>query len=243
MKTSQLLACGLGALDWKVRRTSRPLNIMISLTNRCTSHCSYCDIPLREQDEPSTEELFSLIDQARELGAQRLGFWGGEPLLRDDIVELVSYAHLAGLYVTLDTNGMLLERRLRVLDRLDHLLVALDGPEAVHDLVRGKGSQRRALAAIRLARRKLPVWTIPVLHRHNLSNLPWILDTAAIEGFLTTFQVLHHNALLSRSSSRLFPEDRAYRDAFDYLLRKKRAGAAVASSKAHIRHVRYLRKS
>ncbi len=69
-----------------------PLWLLAELTYRCPLQCPYCSNPLefaREGAELSTAEWIEVFRQARELGAAQLGFSGGEPLLRQDLAELI----------------------------------------------------------------------------------------------------------------------------------------------------------
>ncbi|MGV5006796.1 radical SAM protein, partial [Acinetobacter variabilis] len=69
----------------------------------------YCSNPLDyalHNQELSTQEWFNVFDQARQMGAVQLGFSGGEPLVRQDLEELVAYAHQKGFYTNLITSGM-----------------------------------------------------------------------------------------------------------------------------------------
>jgi MoaA/NifB/PqqE/SkfB family radical SAM enzyme len=210
---------------------------MLSVTNRCTSHCDYCNIPGRPQRELSTQEIFDLIDQSTAAGTQRLGLWGGEPLMRDDIGMIIDRAKQRGLYVTLDSNGYLVEGKLGQLKNLDHFILALDGTQEMHDLHRGKGSFQAAMKAIGLLKGRMPVWTITVLTKDNLDGIDYVLETAKKNGLLATFQVLHHNDILGRNHGPLLPPEGAYRRAAQALMRKKEKGAPIASSYAYLRHV------
>ncbi|MEZ5702124.1 MAG: hypothetical protein R3E42_09495 [Burkholderiaceae bacterium] len=60
---------------------------------------------IRIRDELVQRLRVSVMQQARKLGAAQLGFSGGEPLLRDDLVELVQEAHRLGYYTNL-TSGV-----------------------------------------------------------------------------------------------------------------------------------------
>lgn len=237
MRMSNLINMGSGALRANIFNAKIPLNVMLSLTNRCTSNCNYCNIPNRKQRELSTKEVFSLIDQLSEAGTQRIGLWGGEPLLRDDIGMIIDYAKQKGLFVTLDSNGYLIEEKADLLKNLDHLLLSLDGPEHVHELNRGKGSFRKLMAAIKLLRKKIPIWTITVLTKNNLESVDFILETAMEYEFLTSFQVLHHNDVLGRNLSSLLPAREAYRAAIKKLIFKKKKGFPIASSYRYFEHI------
>lgn len=211
--------------------------MMLSVTNRCPSRCSYCNIPSREQKELTTDEVFSLIDQISRLGCQRLGLWGGEPLLRDDIGDIIDYAKNKGLFVTLDSNGYLLPRKIKMLKDLDHLILALDGPAKAHDLNREPGSFQKAMAAIEAASGKIPFWTITVLTRYNLDSIDFILDRAREYGFLATFQLLHHNDRLARNQENLIPSPESYKRAIAKLILEKKNGTPIASSLNYLRYI------
>ena len=83
-----------------------PLWLLAELTYRCPLQCPYCSNPLdfaRQGGELSTAEWIDVFRQARELGAAQLGFSGGEPLLRQDLAELIGAARGLGFYTNLLT--------------------------------------------------------------------------------------------------------------------------------------------
>ncbi len=230
MNLSNAIGLGIGTLRAKLLRERIPLNVMLSVTNRCNSRCRYCDIPARQQPELTPDQMADLIEQMADAGTKRLGIWGGEPLLRDDIGDIIYRARSRGMYVTLDTNGYLLPQRLRELHALDHAVVALDGPEHAHDANRGRGAFRKAMAGIEAALPHMKVWTITVLTRNNLDCIEWIVDTGKWLGFVPTFQILHHNDVLGRGHDDLLPSGDEYRTAFRKLRALKRAGKRVGCS-------------
>ncbi|MFH1531318.1 MAG: radical SAM protein [Pseudomonadota bacterium] len=211
-----------------------PLNLMLALTDRCTGNCRYCQLPARGAPEMSTDEILRLLTEAAAAGCQRVGLWGGEPLLRDDIGDIIAHARKAGLFVTVDTNGHLVPRHTAALKVANHLNISLDGDEASHDANRGPGSWSRAMAGIGHARSLgLPFWTITVLTKHNVGQVEWLLDTARDMGFLTTFQVLHHNEEIGCNEG-LYADDDDLRAAARRILARKDAGAPVASSRRYL---------
>jgi MoaA/NifB/PqqE/SkfB family radical SAM enzyme len=237
MRLKNLFNMGWGALRANVANVRSPLNVMLSVTNRCTSNCIYCNIPNRGQRELTTKEILGLIDQLIEAGAQRLGLWGGEPLIREDIGQIIDYAKSKGLFVTIDSNGYLAEEQSRCLKNLDHFILALDGPEEMHDRNRGTGSFQKAMKAIRFLKGKVPTWTITVLTKHNLESIEFILEIAKNFGFLATFQVLHHNEILGKNPESFLPTEESYRIAIKKLICKKKAGAPIVSSLSYLEHL------
>lgn len=228
---------GLSALGARAFGLRRPLNVMLALTDRCTGSCSYCRIPSRGAPEMTLDELRRLLSEAAAAGCQRLGLWGGEPLLRDDLEAIIAHAKDLGLWVTVDTNGHLIPEREAALRRADHLNISLDGDRPAHDAARGPGSFDRTLRGlIHATAGGMRVWTITVLSRHNLHQVDWILGLARRLGFLATFQVLHHNDELGKSGPAR-PDPAALRQTIELLLRRKAQGAPVASSRRFLRHL------
>lgn len=233
MKTAGQLMMGLDALGGLLGR-SRPVNVMISVTDRCPSRCAYCQIPEQGRPDLSTERWLDLLSQMAAAGTRRIGVWGGEPLARRDIVEICSHARKMGIYVSLDSNGYLLPSRPEILGAIDHLVLAYDGPEKAHDANRQPGSHAKVMAAIETAAGRVRLWSITVLTRNNLGHLDEILETAGREGFMTTFQTLHHNDKLGRNPTGMMPSGAEYAEAFRHLLVRKREGAPIANSARYL---------
>lgn len=113
----------MSALVDRYGRVHRDLRI--SLTDRCSLRCTYCmpadGVPwLARESLLTTEELVRVARVAVSLGVTRIRLTGGEPLLRPDVVEVVSrLARLAGpegpVELSLTTNGLLLEELARPL--------------------------------------------------------------------------------------------------------------------------------
>jgi MoaA/NifB/PqqE/SkfB family radical SAM enzyme len=106
------------------------------------------------KDELSTFEVFSLLEEVAKLGTRWIYYFGGEPLLRGDILELVSYGQKLGLKSRLDTNGYLLsEKTVGELRRsgLDKIGVSIDDPDPVrHNALRNlPGLFEKAIEAIK----------------------------------------------------------------------------------------------
>ena len=83
-----------------------PSSCVFSLTKRCDSRCLYCGIwNASKPPDPSLDEVSLVLQQLRDLGVKEVVFSGGEPLLRSDIVDIVSAATQLGLKTNLLTNG------------------------------------------------------------------------------------------------------------------------------------------
>jgi PqqA peptide cyclase len=98
-----------------------PMWLTLELTYKCPLHCPWCSNPLdfdKFKDELTTEEWKKVLREGRKMGALQLGFTGGEPMLRDDLEELVAYSEDLGYYTNLITSGVgLTPKRLRALKK------------------------------------------------------------------------------------------------------------------------------
>lgn len=86
-----------------------PMWLTLEMTYRCPLHCPWCSNPLdfdKFKNELSTEEWKKVLREGRAMGSLQLGFTGGEPMLRDDIEELVAYSDELGYYSNLITSGI-----------------------------------------------------------------------------------------------------------------------------------------
>ena len=83
-------------------------------TNACNMYCDHCyrDAGCQAEEELNTAQAKTLLEQIAKAGFKIMIFSGGEPLMRPDIVELVSYATSLGLRPVVGTNGTLITKEL-----------------------------------------------------------------------------------------------------------------------------------
>ncbi len=236
MKLTNYLHFGFGALKANLSANNTPLSVMFSVTNRCTSKCSYCDIPLRKQRELSTQQTFRLIDEMGEAGVQKLSLWGGEPLLRDDIGELIQRAKAHGMCVNIDSNGYLVPDRLNDIQHLDFIILSFDGEQEYHDKNREPGAYGKFFKAVKAIDGRIPIWTLTVLTKYNINSVEFILKKAAQYGFYTMFQVPYHPAGIG-SQEDILATANEYRAVFRCLVESKRDGAPIISSRHYLKCV------
>lgn len=162
-----------------------PLWLLAELTYRCPLQCPYCSNPLdfaRSEQELSTEQWFSVLRQGREMGAAQLGFSGGEPLVRSDLPELIAEARHLGYYTNLITSGLgLTDAKVDAFAEagLDHIQISFQASDPeLNNAVAGSRrafEQKLAMAeAVKAA--GYPMVLNFVIHRHNIHQMPDILD-------------------------------------------------------------------
>lgn len=184
---------------WLSRQTGRPWVspdwLSVNLTLRCNLKCSMCTT-CYDAPELSTAQVKDLVDQAAAWGVRVFNPLGGEPFIRTDLEEILTHAARRDLHTTLTTNGTLIRAdRAAAIARIApeklHLNISFDGPERIHDGIRGAGMFRRSLAGYRLLReadekagnpvRKICVNAI--LHRQNFREFEGFLDFLGEQGF------------------------------------------------------------
>jgi len=144
------------------------LNFYTTLTTRCNLQCAYCygkscqdfgsDFGDLEIDySPPASISYEVSDLSRFLNQDpepTIIFYGGEPLLEVEKIEMVMDSIDADRYI-IQTNGLLLDRlKPKYIKRLDTVLVSLDGDEILTDRNRGTGVYRRAVENLRSLRER-----------------------------------------------------------------------------------------
>jgi PqqA peptide cyclase len=161
----------------------RPWGLLAELTHACPLRCPYCSNPLelvRRSRELPAPEWARVMYEAGELGVVHVHLSGGEPLLRPDLVPIVTAAVRADLYTQLVTSGVGLdEARLGELVSAGLHSVQLSVQDAAptsSDRIGGRRSfaaKEQAAAVVRAA--GLPLGLNVVLHRANLDSVDEII--------------------------------------------------------------------
>ena len=126
-----------------------PQSISLTITNTCNLRCQMCGqwsqegyMHDRKQDlkqELTLADWKRLVDEIAAHGIPSVLLRGGEVFLLPDITELLEYIHAKGIFISIDTNGTLLEKHAADIVRVGniHLTISIDGSEKTHDQVRG----------------------------------------------------------------------------------------------------------
>jgi MoaA/NifB/PqqE/SkfB family radical SAM enzyme len=171
-----------------------PSFLTFSVNNYCNQLCKTCNIwksnPIEEKKkELKLEEIEKIFSQFPKI------FWltitGGEPFLREDLVEIIKIAYEKSKVnvLTLTTNGSLpniIERKIKeIISRCKNLTiivnVSIDGDKELHDRIRGvKGSFDKAVETIeklkKIKNRRLIVGVNSVISIFNVNKLYKLLN-------------------------------------------------------------------
>lgn len=152
-------------------------NIQLEVTRRCNLRCKHCYLTdYSGKGELTKEELFSLIDQASEMGVHEIHITGGEPTVRKDLKDIIKYIYDKGMHGKLYTNGTnLSEEFLRFLSEIgiDGVKVSLDGfkPKTHNDFRRAKDGFSKTIDNIkRLQEQGIPVEVTTVINKINVKE-------------------------------------------------------------------------
>lgn len=169
-----------------IRKKRTPDQFSIGITARCPNRCIHCGAAdIKPEKELTIDEISDAVDQSLDLGAYLISFDGGETMLRDDLVEMVSRVDKSRAIATCFTSGFRLsEERAKALKAagLYAARISLDSPfEAEHDRIRGRGgAYRDAISGIRSANAaKILTDMFVVVSPHNIDNLEEFYNLAA----------------------------------------------------------------
>jgi radical SAM protein with 4Fe4S-binding SPASM domain len=150
------LYCGLAGesdyLRYSVGNSFGPV-VVYSCTSRCNLQCLHCyssSKPNHCSDEMTTAQAKRLLSELAEVNCPVVLFSGGEPLLRDDLFELLTEAQQLGLRTVLSTNGTLIDSA--TANKLagvgvGYVGISVDGDEEFHDKFRQMGGSFKAAVA------------------------------------------------------------------------------------------------
>lgn len=123
-------ACNLLSVALR-RQPIRPLLFSYYVTHRCDLNCAYCsdgdgrrfkDDPVPELSLPDVKRLLAILRSA----ADTLDITGGEPMVREDLEEILAYARRIGFRTVLNTKGIGLEDRPKLLRFTDVIVLSVD---------------------------------------------------------------------------------------------------------------------
>jgi MoaA/NifB/PqqE/SkfB family radical SAM enzyme len=146
--------------------------------SRCNCRCLMCDIwKETTAREISAAELERHAADIEALGVEWVVLSGGEPLMHSDLFRLCRILRSLRIRITLLSSGLLLRRHAdAITGHVDEVIVSLDGPEPVHDAIRG------VPGAFRLLKEGLEPLRVPVDARCTVQgrNCTHLIGTADV---------------------------------------------------------------
>jgi len=209
----------------------KPIFIGWELTRQCNLKCKYCNVWDKIIPELNTEEILKLITILFNKGTRIIRFTGGEPLMRSDISKIIGHCKDLGIVTTIATNGILLPIRIDEIKRVDRIIISIDGPEEIHDMIRGNGSYQKALRACEVAKSKsIPISIATTLTSLNLNCIKHLLVLANKFKTKVSFQPVTTTILFGVSPNPLCPSLDEYRKSIIGLMKIKRNSKVIVNS-------------
>lgn len=153
--------------------------VIWEITNECNYGCKYCifaSTGKKPEGELTTKEVFKVIEELVKEGFSHVKFTGGEPFLRNDMIDILKYASHCGLHYDISTNASKITepiaQQLKLLN-IPFVHVSLDGADSQsHEAVRGKKSFIPTMEGIQLLRKyNIPLRVGCVIHEYNQNSL------------------------------------------------------------------------
>lgn len=243
-RTGRLVA---RAIQAKVEGDGRPFIVGHLITQRCMCDCKSCLWKHNDYRDVPTRDIKRFYAQAAEEGFLATAFSGGEPFLRKDLGEIVSFVKQeADMAILLFTTGWFLEERMdEVLPHIDMLMLSLDSalPER-HDEIRGlPGLFDRLMAAVDRVNQRYPDLSKQFnvcVQRGIADEIDDLIGIATETGLQMSFDVItefRHG----QGGSHFVDTDMALppqelRGVCAYLLERKREGAPILNSEPYFQY-------
>ncbi len=127
--------------------------LALEITRKCNLRCIHCYLSAGDSNnsELTLSEIKELLKFTKDSGGVSVALGGGEPLMRDDCIEIIEYAASLDLLISLGTNGTLIDKTLaKLLSEFPiKIQISLDGAiKETHETVRGEGSFDLAIRGI-----------------------------------------------------------------------------------------------
>ena len=228
----------------------RPLLFSYYVTHRCDLGCVYCsdgdgrrfkEDPIPELGTKDAKHLITLLSRS----CDTLDVTGGEPLLREDLEDLLLHARSVGMRTLLNTKGAALRERPELLRCINVLVLGIDALEegALAKIIgRPAGAAKRILAGLDYA-----------LSKRRETGTKLALSVVASPGRLEGAEQLLQFALANGLGFHLSPEIRGtsvhpdlrdnveYRRLVDRVLLAKKCGAGVLGVVEYLEGIRDFR--
>lgn len=122
-------------------------------------------------------EWKKLIDLFAQKGCQSICLTGGEPLLYEGLSELIAHIKEKGIICDLTTNGLLVPEKIKILEKVDTVMVSLDGREEEHNANRQRWA--KVIEALDwLKEEEIPVRINAIMTKQSFNgdNIDWLLS-------------------------------------------------------------------
>jgi MoaA/NifB/PqqE/SkfB family radical SAM enzyme len=230
---------------WQIRVRKRPFILSHAVNARCNMSCSFCDCWKKTGEEPEKEEIFKLLDDAKEFGIGVYNAWTVEPLLRKDLPQIMAYAKELGMITSMVTNGKLLYERAEELVNVDYLSVSVDGIKSYKEIRHMdfetllKGIEK-AIEVRKFQNLKNPILMNCVLTGKNLDDIETLILLAKSLKVKVSFEPVHRFPGISEVvwSDIGIHDPEKFHKTVDRIIELKEQNYPIINSKTYLKMVR-----
>jgi radical SAM family uncharacterized protein len=211
-----------------------PLFCGHKLTYNCNLRCKMCPFWKRSGRDSSIEMEKAILRRIYDSGACGIAFEGGEPLLRNDLVEILAFSRSLPLHTSLVTNGTLLESRINEISPYINgvVYVSLDGLEKTHDMIRGvSGCFRKAVRGITASREKVAMTINTTIMAENVHEIEDLVMLAKELDIRISVAVAHEYCNAEASA----PASHEMREIAAKLVEMKKKGYPLVNSTSYFK--------
>ncbi|KAF0146411.1 MAG: family 2 glycosyl transferase [Nitrospirae bacterium] len=245
----------------------KPLDVVIERTYSCNLRCQTC---FRWTSKPNEKELnfkewTAVIEKLKNwIGTFSLSITGGEPFLREDMIDIINFATTKDITTTVGSNATLIDKKLAeriVSSGLDSLALSLNSvTPGVHNRMRGdEGNFGDVMRVIELLKNRGNMWLSlgTTIINENISELVDLAEFTRDKGLDgITFQPLMETSSLpifdEKGESRQLPEGKYFKElgknsngideVFERLITMKTEGYPINNSARHLSYMcKYLK--
>ncbi|MFX1448877.1 MAG: radical SAM/SPASM domain-containing protein [Promethearchaeota archaeon] len=247
-KKQQIAELALAVKSAK-EKDGKPFIFHFLTTLKCNCDCETCLWKNNTKtDELTFEEIKRIYLEAKEAGFLVTILWGGEPLIRKDITEIIKYIkrELKFTIVGIVTNGWFLPDKIKEFgEDIDFILISLDSPQPEeHDQIRGLlGLFDKIMSSVNIIKETYPLislqfsFSISKYNIHRVEEMITLSDKIGIPVAFNVINTVRHylhgdiDEKVVHSAS-----DNDISKAFERILSAKRRGSKVLNSEMYLNH-------
>jgi len=247
-KKRQIAELALAAKIAK-ENNGKPFIFHFLTTLKCNCDCGTCLWKNNtKKDELTFEEIKRIYSEAKEAGFLITILWGGEPLIRKDITEIIKFVKrdLKFPIVGIVTNGWFLPEKIKEFgEDIDFILISLDSPKPEeHDQIRGlSGLYDKIMDSVTIIKANHPLISLQFsfsISKYNISRVEEMIILSDKIGIPVAFNVIntvrHYSHGDVDEKGTLFASDKDISKAFEKILNAKKNGSKILNSKMYLNH-------
>ena len=155
-------------------------SICWNITNKCNENCKFCYRKMRHDNK--LEQNKKIFDNLSQIKVDKITFSGGEPLLYDDLFELVDYVRSKNseIKLSLTTNGLLIDDKIldKIIDKFDWISFSIDSSDDdINEIIgRGKKHLPNILKLLDKCNNRIKLKINTVANKYNFNDLELIYN-------------------------------------------------------------------